>query len=726
MARTKVSAMAENAVVRSCTQEHYGVAREQGVSLPISIALISVAESFQKSSILFTALSLGLFAEFPPEGRTATEAATRSGISWLTARLLLNALGAHALCLSENGRYRVREDLRPLLTSQATIDELLLYRRENGVWLQMASIFRGRHQAPQEYQRELLDCRISRYPGVQALNRSIAREIVQRIDHCVTNADRVLDIGGGDGLYCGLILGQTSRAVVRVLDLESGLRMCLRYAEYLRSGRLELEAGDARTFLPTSEYDLVLVNELLELFPGPEKRQIVRRAIESLRPGGHVVITKFSLNDDECEPGGSALFSLRMRLKTAAGYLETDREVVQALVEYGCVDVRAEGVQSLKTFIIGRRPGAALPAGTDGVAQRNSNLKAKEDRTMMASPVTEVRELSGQQLALWRELVGGATSFRLAAVLFAAAELDLFSHIPPEGCTSAEAASKTGVPEHSLRLLMNGLSAMGMLSREAGRYLLHDDLRVLLAQGPHCTIPEILQYRRENQVWLSLPAILRNEPGARAEAAEVLEAAHLSEYLGSVKLTNHGPAAELTRRLGPMLSGARRILDIGGGSGDYAKILLAAGPDVKVTLLDRPEVIAKAQLEHEAEIRNGRIELVAGDALNFEDGSEYDIALISDLLHYFSIADKQRLIVNASRALAPRGAVVVSKFSLDDSGMSPAAAAVFSLKIHIKRPDAYLETDNEVVQMMRIAGLQDVTLEALDETKSMIVGRRAA
>jgi ubiquinone/menaquinone biosynthesis C-methylase UbiE len=266
---------------------------------------------------------------------------------------------------------------------------------------------------------------------------------------------------------------------------------------------------------------------------------------------------------------------------------------------------------------------------------------------------------------------------------------------------------------------------VGILSREADRYVLHDDLRVLLAQGPHCVIPEILQYRRENQVWLNLPAILRNEPGARAEAAEVLEAAHLSEYLGSVKLTNHGPAAELTRRLGPMLSGARKVLDIGGGSGDYAKTLLAAGHDVKVTLLDRPEVIAKAQLEHEAEIRNGRIELVAGDALNFEDSSGYDIALISDLLHYFSIADKQRLIVNASRALAPRGAVVVSKFSLDDSGMSPAGAAVFSLKIHVKRPDAYLETDNEVIQMMRSAGLQDVTLEALDETKSMIVGRRA-
>ena len=163
--------------------------------------------------------------------------------------------------------------------------------------------------------------------------------------------------------------------------------------------------------------------------------------------GGHVIITKFTLNDNECEPGGSALFSLRMRLKTVAGYLETDREVVQTLVEYGCVDLRAEeDVQSLKTVIIGTEPGTPLPAATDCVTHRNSNLKTKEDSTMTASAVTEVRELSGQQLALWRELVGGATSFRLAAVLFAAAELDLFSHIPPEGCTLAEAAGKTRFP----------------------------------------------------------------------------------------------------------------------------------------------------------------------------------------------------------------------------------------------------------------------------------------
>ena len=93
-------AIAEGTAAEPCVEENYGVARERSVGLPVSIALRLVAESFRKSSILSAALSLGLFGKFPPERQTATQAAARS-LSWLTARLLLNALGAHALCLFE-------------------------------------------------------------------------------------------------------------------------------------------------------------------------------------------------------------------------------------------------------------------------------------------------------------------------------------------------------------------------------------------------------------------------------------------------------------------------------------------------------------------------------------------------------------------------------------------------------------------------------------------------
>jgi trans-aconitate methyltransferase len=686
----------------------------------LAAAVGSLAETFRPSCVFFAALTARLWAGITVEGVTADEVARRIGVSAVSARLLLNVVCADGLSRCDNGLYRLREDLRPLLSdgSDRVVEELLLYQRENGVWLRMASVLRGNEQTPVEYQRELLDSQIGRYPGVQALNRSIAREVVERIDGLVMNARRILDIGGGDGLYCDLLLRRNPNAVVRVLDLESGFAMCSRHTGYLRTGRLELEVGDGRSFHPTSQYDLVMINELLELFAAAEKREILKRGVASLRPGGHIAITKFTLRDNGIEPGGSAIFSLRMRLKTSEGYLETDGEVARALADYGCQDVQMQYVQSLKTIIIARRPDEQEATGARSAWRIVPGADEKEDA------MQEPTELSEGQLGLWRELVGGATSFRMAAVLFAAAELDLFSHIPPEGCTTEQAAQSLSIPEVSARVLMNALAAMGIINQEAGRYSMHADLRVLLAKGPHSVLPEILHYRRENQVWLNLLQILRNDPGARADAAQALEAGHLSEYLTSVKMTNHGSAAKLTRRLKPLLSGVRRVLDIGGGSGDYAKMLLATSPDLKVTLLDRPEVLAQCQTALGPEIQTGRIELIAGDALDFHLAATHDIALISDLLHYFSYEDKRRLVFNAKESLLLGGAVVVSKFTLEDGGISPPSAALFSLKIHVKRPEAYLETDHEVVAIMQSVGLEEVTVEALDKDKSLVIGKR--
>lgn len=693
-----------------------------------AFALGTLAQMFQTSCVLFAGAADAFGNGTHSEDATAEEIAERLGVTALSARLLLNALCACGVSRCENGLYGLREDLRPLLASGAIrAEELLLYRRENEIWLHLASVLRGDQQAPVEYRRELLDSRIGRYPGVQAMNRWLARGVLDQIGDLTRNARRVLDIGGGDGVYCQLLLERNPDVIVRVLDLESGFELCSRLTEHLHAGRLQLEVGDARSFHSPPQYDLVMINELLELFPRAEKRLILKRALQSLRPGGHLVVTKFTLHENSVDPGASALFSLRMRLKTLESYLETDREVMESLTEYGCGNISLKYVESLKSVISAKKmesyisdiSESSILESAPGQSPRLIALQRNERKDDM-----QATELSEAQLGLWRELVGGATSFRLAAVLFAAAELDLFTHIPPEGCTAAQMAQSLAIPELGVHLLMNALSAIGILALEDGRYTLHADLRVLLAQGPHCVLPEILQYRRENQVWLRLLDILRNNSGARADAAHAMEAGHLPEYLTSVKMTNHGPARDLARRLAPLLSGSTSVLDIGGGAGDYARLLLAAGPDVTVTLFDRPEVIAQDHAVLDSAIQNGRVKLVAGDALDFQLPPTHDVALMSDLLHYFSYEDKRRIILNAKQALAPGGSVVVSKFTLDSGGIHPPSAALFSLKLHVKRSEAYLETDHEVVAIMQSVGLESVVAEPLNEIKSVIIGRR--
>jgi 2-polyprenyl-3-methyl-5-hydroxy-6-metoxy-1,4-benzoquinol methylase len=369
----------------------------------------------------------------------------------------------------------------------------------------MAAILQRNEPAPLAYGRELLDSNIRLYLGIRAMNEILALDIVQVLGDLIGGAQHIRDIGGGDGLYCGLCLARNSAAAVCVLDLESGFELCAAHVEHLATGRLKLVSGDARLYEARERYDLVMINELLELFPAEEKRSIVERAVASLAPGGHIAITKFSLDAGRTSPVFGAIFSLRMLLKTSVGYLETDDEVVALLESCGCSVTRVFQVSGLKTIIVARGPQHVCDAPN---AWSAADLRSSEEQPIMVS------EQDGAERAeLWSDLVSVATAFRASAILFAAAELGVFDRVPPHGCSAGELAPHLELPAVAARVLANSLAAMGLLTLEGGRYFVPPDLRALLASGPGSVAPALRQFRHENAVWLDLLAILR---GARA------------------------------------------------------------------------------------------------------------------------------------------------------------------------------------------------------------------
>jgi ubiquinone/menaquinone biosynthesis C-methylase UbiE len=101
------------------------------------------------------------------------------------------------------------------------------------------------------------------------------------------------------------------------------------------------------------------------------------------------------------------------------------------------------------------------------------------------------------------------------------------------------------------------------------------------------------------------------------------------------------------------VAAARSALDIGGGSGHYATALFEANPQLQVTLVDRADVIATIRPKFADAVETGRLILTVGDACDFDLEPAHDPILICDLLHYFGLPDKRRILSNASKALAP-------------------------------------------------------------------------
>ncbi len=671
---------------------------------PLASAIREMACSFRPSGVLFAAAQTGLFAALMPDGLTAVEAGRATGMAETSARLLLNGLVSLNLAVHDGVQYRPLPALNDAVLMRGFLAEARAHHREAAAWLRTAAFLRGLEDVPIAYRRELLDGRMAERPGIRAMNRQLAQVVLDRMGALASQARRVLDIGGGDGDFCEALLACNADARVEILDLAGGIGMCQRFATGPDADRVTLRIDDARTATTDTRYDLIIINELLELFPQAEKRAIVERAVAALAPGGRVAIVKFALDRDGVQPAGAALFSVRMTLKSDGAYLESDDEVAALLSACGCDAIERLDIAGIKSVILGRRPGAA------GILRERDGM-------------SETRATAGE-LALWRELISVATSFRLAGVLFAAAELDLFSHIPPQGGSAAEIAERIGTSTVGAEVLMNALAAIGIIHKEAGCFAIHDDVRALLARGPRCILPEILQFRAENEIWLQLGDIMRS-PGARPEAARIMESAHLPEYLTSVAMANQPAADLLVERIAPLLEHARRVLDLGGGSGTFSDRLLSVAPQLQVTLFDRPEVIGQNGPRFVDQIRAGQIVLESGDALDFTLPERFDLVLVSDLLHYFSRDEKRRILANARQALAPGGTLIISKFRLDESGASPPAAALISLKVHLQRPEAYLEEDREAAALLRELGLEAVTVETLDEAKSVVRGRAA-
>lgn len=330
---------------------------DQGTWAETWSELISVATAFRRSCLLFAAIELGVFGAIGTEEVGVETVASRLDLDVRSTITLLRSLAAIGLLSWCEGRValvaRHREFLLPGRSS--AIADLRRYTLENIAWLEAASILRGDRQPPTAYARELLDGRIMDFPALVRFNALHAAAAIDVIEDALPPPSKVLDIGGGDGVFAAHILRRFPDAKVTILELEGGAEGCqTELSDALAKGDLVIRYADARSFTSLPTYDLVVINELLELYDDAGKARIVDHAVKATRIGGRVLIVKFTLQTSGTEPPAAAVFSMRMRMKFGS-HLETDAEAAQLLRRYGCSAPVTRPVGPFKTVLLAGR-----------------------------------------------------------------------------------------------------------------------------------------------------------------------------------------------------------------------------------------------------------------------------------------------------------------------------------------------------------------------------------
>ena len=115
----------------------------------------------------------------------------------------------------------------------------------------------------------------------------------------------------------------------------------------------------------------------------------------------------------------------------------------------------------------------------------------------------------------------------------------------------------------------------------------------------------------------------------------------------------------------------RRMLDIGGNSGEFALRICKNHPGIHATVFDLP-VVCDVGLEHvRSEPEAKRITFIKGNALTDPLPEGCDLITFKSMLHDWPEREAKHLIARASRALAPGGTLLVFERGPIELGEKP-------------------------------------------------------
>ncbi|AVZ76024.1 methyltransferase [Streptomyces lunaelactis] len=271
-----------------------------------------------------------------------------------------------------------------------------------------------------------------------------------------------------------------------------------------------------------------------------------------------------------------------------------------------------------------------------------------------------------------RELVFGAAC---AAAVRAAARLGVADALGDTPATAEELAAAVNSEPQPLRRLLRALSCYGIFVETENGTFAHTDMSRMLREDDPNSLRYIALWCTEPWTWDAWP---RLDEAVRSGASVFHEMygkgffdylhqdAHESAHVFNRAMTTSSMQSALDVAGLLDLTGVSVVADIGGGQGHVLASLLEKHPAVRGTLLDLPDVVAKA----DPRLRTGgalaqRVRIVPGDCRE-DIPVDADLYIIKNILEWDDESTR-RTLRNIVAAARPGARVVVIENLVDDT-----------------------------------------------------------
>jgi SAM-dependent methyltransferase len=315
-----------------------------------------------------------------------------------------------------------------------------------------------------------------------------------------------------------------------------------------------------------------------------------------------------------------------------------------------------------------------------------------------------------------------ANSFQKSRVLLTACEIDLFTHLGNSSRTASEIAGLTGADERALERLMNALCVMGLLEKENKNFSNSEPARKCLVKGSPYYLGNLKHLNYLWDSWSNLTESVIRGTAYNLEPTDHKSPERVEAFIAAMHHRASVQAPEVVNLIEP--GEARKILDLGGGSGAYAMEMARKAPQAEVFVFDLPNVIPLTQTYLDSNPNGSNVKTIAGNYMTDSFGKGYDLVLLSSIIHSHSIWENIHLVQKVFDSLNRGGRIVIQDFIIENSRCQPPQAVMFSLNMLVNTKSGDTFTETEIWFLLREAWFSDIKRIDTSFGTSLVIGKK--
>jgi len=315
-------------------------------------------------------------------------------------------------------------------------------------------------------------------------------------------------------------------------------------------------------------------------------------------------------------------------------------------------------------------------------------------------------------------------SFVPSRVLSAGLQLGVFSHLAAGRQTVAAVARAAGSNERGMRMLLDAMAPLGLLTKRNKRYRLTPlASRYLVRKSPDY-LGSFFESDGLWESWGQLVEVIRSgKPAYRVEQQELAE-----QFFPVLVRTLHVLQRERARVAARALDSAGRrkglrVLDVACGSGVWGIPYAELNGTARITVQDFPAIlkVTRQYLQRHGVLR--QYDFLPGDLNTVDFGvSRYDLAILGNIVHSEGERSSRSLIRKLYRALASGGRLVIVDMIPNDQRTGPAFPVFFALNMLVNTESGDTFTLAEYSRWLQEAGFIRVVTKEIGSHSPLIIG----